>query len=397
MDALFQSILYPSELKALISYKLNQVKPSITIPNKNNSNDMLYYFLNKTSRSFAAVIQTLHPELRNATCVFYLVLRALDTIEDDMTIPLPRKTELLHSFHELTMKDGWNFHENGPDEKDALLLKDYQIVIKELKALDPKYQKIIVDIAKQMGHGMAEFVNGKQVNSLEDFNLYCHYVAGLVGLGLTGLFAESGLESPSLGKETYLANEMGLFLQKVNILKDFLADMKEGRLFWPKSIWSIYVAPGAGPEDLAKPENRLNALACLNNLCANALEHVPNCLEYLSKLEDPSIFHFAAIPQVMALATFDLFYNNYELFSQGKKKIRKGLTVKLIQKATDMESLKQIYFDYAIKISQKCRSQLGKNPKDESFMRISTSCANVNISNFITCRQSNGFKFMIRK
>ena len=43
-----------------------------------------YDVLNKVSRSFAIVIQQLDEELRDAVCVFYLVLRALDTIEDDM-------------------------------------------------------------------------------------------------------------------------------------------------------------------------------------------------------------------------------------------------------------------------------------------------------------------------
>lgn len=38
-------------------------------------------------RSFAVVIQQLPPELRDAICVFYLVLRALDTVEDDMALP----------------------------------------------------------------------------------------------------------------------------------------------------------------------------------------------------------------------------------------------------------------------------------------------------------------------
>jgi phytoene/squalene synthetase len=34
----------------------------------------------KTSRSFAMVIQELGDELRDAVCIFYLVLRALDTV-----------------------------------------------------------------------------------------------------------------------------------------------------------------------------------------------------------------------------------------------------------------------------------------------------------------------------
>lgn len=50
-----------------------------------------YKYLNQTSRSFAAVIQALDGEMRHAVCIFYLVLRALDTLEDDMTISIEKK------------------------------------------------------------------------------------------------------------------------------------------------------------------------------------------------------------------------------------------------------------------------------------------------------------------
>ena len=33
-------------------------------------------------------------------CVFYLVLRALDTVEDDMAIPVEEKLPILREFHE---------------------------------------------------------------------------------------------------------------------------------------------------------------------------------------------------------------------------------------------------------------------------------------------------------
>jgi farnesyl-diphosphate farnesyltransferase len=40
------------------------------------------------------------------------------------------------------------------------------------------------------------------------------------------------------------------------------------------------------------------------------------------------VFKFCAIPQVMAIATLDLCYNNYEVFKR-EIKIRKGLAVKV--------------------------------------------------------------------
>ena len=67
---------------------------------------------------------------------------------------------------------------------------------------------------------------------------YCHYVAGLVGIGLSRLFAASGLESSEVGTDHQLANSMGLFLQKTNIIRDYLEDVVQGREFWPKEVCS---------------------------------------------------------------------------------------------------------------------------------------------------------------
>ena len=43
---------------------------------------------------------------------------------------------------------------------------------------------MIADITRRMGAGMAEFIE-KEVESVDDFDTYCHYVAGLVGIGLS--------------------------------------------------------------------------------------------------------------------------------------------------------------------------------------------------------------------
>ena len=54
-----------------------------------------------------------------------------------------------------------------------------------------------------------------QFSSTEfNFNIfffqYCHYVAGLVGIGLSRLFSASQLEDAIVGKDTDLANSMGV-------------------------------------------------------------------------------------------------------------------------------------------------------------------------------------------
>ncbi|TPX32108.1 squalene synthase [Synchytrium microbalum] len=380
-EALISSLsaLQFSECYALVKYGLAATDPDTmhktlkTVAKEGSprhTRDMCYYLLNKTSRSFARVIQELDSELRHPVCIFYLVLRGLDTIEDDMTIPLEKKLDVLANFHKSLYQRGWKFTENGPDEKDRELCAKFDIVIEEFLNMKEEYQTIIADIAKRMAAGMAEFRSDKKVITLDDYNLYTHYVAGLVGLGLTGLFAASGLESPSLANQTVLANHMGLFLQKVNIMKDFKEDWDEGRWFWPQEIWKDYVPAGGDLGEFTRPENLDRGLACLNHLCADALDLVPDCLEYLSLLQNQTVFQFAAIPQVMAIASIALFFNNAVIFQRAGLKIRRGLAVKLILGCNSFDSVKDIYRGYIKDLTLANDIRVGSNPYDKSFLRV---------------------------
>ena len=95
---------------------------------------MLYVFFPDSYPSMSA--DMLFGEIQ--VCLYYLVLRGLDTVEDDMTLPDEKKQKVLRSFHEHTLTDGWNFKESGPDEADRQLLVEYENVVTELKLLSPK-------------------------------------------------------------------------------------------------------------------------------------------------------------------------------------------------------------------------------------------------------------------
>ncbi|CDH57248.1 squalene synthetase [Lichtheimia corymbifera JMRC:FSU:9682] len=376
LSAILQSLTRPSELQALVSYKFAPKSENIRIHQDNLAKDeskrRCYDFLNKTSRSFAAVIQELDDQLRDAICLFYLVLRGLDTVEDDMTLPLDRKVEVLRSFDKIIYQRGWTFHECGPDEKDRELLVHFDVVIDEFLRLDDKFQKVIADITRRMGNGMADYAAGEHrentsVATIADFNLYCHYVAGLVGYGLSDLFSASGLESPQVAENKDLSNNMGLFLQKTNIIRDFREDLEEGRQFWPREIWGQYADEFS---DFIKPENKTKARACLNAMVLNVLDLVPDVLTYLNQLRNQSVFNFCAIPQTMAIATLALVFNNMEVFERNIK-IRKGEAVKLILASKDMDSVVDIFRHYIRVISQKNEAD------DPNFMEISIAVGRI--------------------
>ncbi|TNY18982.1 isoprenoid synthase domain-containing protein [Rhodotorula diobovata] len=369
---LWTAIYRPNDMKAIITYKLWR-DPLNRIENNPESGwdrptmKRCWHYLDATSRSFAAVIHELDGDLSRVVALFYLVLRALDTIEDDMTIPIEKKAPLLEDFYKHLEEDGWNFQESGPNEKDRALLQEFEVVVTEFKRLDEGYRTAIADITKKMGAGMSRYAKmhaasgGKfSVDTLPSFDLYCHFVAGLVGEGLSRLFSASGKESKHLGDQLTLSNSMGLLLQKTNILRDFREDVDEGRVFWPAEIWSKYVK---SPEELHQPGNEDKAMWALSEMAVDALSHATDALDYLTLLGNQSVFNFCAIPQVMAMATLEACFLNPAVMHRNVK-IRKGEAVGLIIGATNPRDVAYTFRDYARKIHAKARSN------DPSFIKI---------------------------
>jgi len=303
-----------------------------------------YDMLAKTSRSFAAVIRALSPELRDAVCVFYLTLRALDSVEDDPNYPPEKKIPELQIFYTHLTPQSWSLSNCGEKEHERELLQNFTRLLTPFNSLKPGYREVITDIAHRMGVGMSQFVN-RTPDSVQDWDLYCHYVAGLVGIGLTKLFVVSDLEDKaSFGSIDTEANSMGLFLQKTNIIRDYLEDINDKRIFWPKEVWSKYTSQLENFRDY-RHQYYAESLHCLNHLITNALHHIPDSLEYMSKLHDINNFYFCAIPQVMAIATLSACYNNHEVF-EGVVKISRELTEKIIGDVNGMKAVYKWYLKF---------------------------------------------------
>uniref|UniRef100_A0A0E0E8V5 Squalene synthase n=1 Tax=Oryza meridionalis TaxID=40149 RepID=A0A0E0E8V5_9ORYZ len=257
-----------------------------------------YSMLHRVSRSFAIVIQQLGPDLRNAVCVFYLVLRALDTVEDDTSIPTEIKVPILQEFHRHIYNHDWHFSCGTKDCK--ILMDKFHYVLTAFLELGSGYQEAIEEITRRMGAGMAKFI--------------CK--------------------------------------EKVNITRDYLEDINEipkSRMFWPREIWSKYVDK---LEDLKYENNSVKAVKCLNEMMTNGLIHTEDCLRYMSALKDITVLRFCAIPQVMALATYALCYNNVNVF-RGVVKLRRGLTARIINETNSMADVYAAFYEFSSLLAEK--------------------------------------------
>lgn len=102
----------------------------------------------------------------------------------------------------------------------------------------------------------------------------------------------------------------------------------------------------------------------------NVLEHIPDVLTYLSSLKNQSVFNFCAIPQVMAISTLALVFNNKDVYRRNVK-IRKGEAVKMILASTNMHNVVAIFREYIHILSKK------NDASDPNFMNISIAVGKV--------------------
>ena len=79
-----------------------------------------------------------------------------------------------------------------------------------------------------------------KLGSLKEVNQYCFFVAGVVGEALAKLVSHVEPQFQTAKFRILDAHHFGLFLQKVNILKDQVNDRGEGREFeaCPSFLWT---------------------------------------------------------------------------------------------------------------------------------------------------------------
>jgi phytoene/squalene synthetase len=197
--------------------------------------------LDAVSRSFALCIPQLEPPFRDHVALAYLLMRVTDTVED---APFTDKLEQARQFERLR---GFLRARPSSAEVDAFaagfpgdlvageraLLGDAFALFEDAHALPAPTRAPMFGAVDRMAAGMAAYAlrsPALRLVDLEDVTRYCCFVAGLVGEMLGELWAAvRGQPAPPPA----LAYHFGVFLQKVNILKDQREDEAAGRFLVP--------------------------------------------------------------------------------------------------------------------------------------------------------------------
>lgn len=217
-----------------------------------NSIDFYQNHLNRVSRSFAFCIAKLESPMREWVSSTYLICRILDTIEDAHWDSSSSQMQQFQCFDKALLnaaavRDMSQWLGDFPAEisgAERQLLQDSEALLRDLHSFPEKARTTIQAMVSSMSAGMKYFIVRKQAGELklsriEDLNLYCFFVAGVVGEALTRLLAHDDRQVEIDRKILNKSHHFGLFLQKINILKDRMIDENEGRFFIPSvtEVW----------------------------------------------------------------------------------------------------------------------------------------------------------------
>ena len=204
-----------------------------------------YQHLENVSRSFSFCIMQLLSPAKEWVALSYLLCRIVDTIEDSKW---PNRTLQSHAFQQMhtflsTPPSAGQFRQwlaTFPDDiplSEKKLLADLPLLLTDIQELPIELQRQLFQSVQTMMQGMCYFINNNGSDgavilpSLTATNQYCFFVAGVVGELLTRLFTyliPQFAWSDSLLIQSF---HFGLFLQKVNILKDQGRDAAAGRCY----------------------------------------------------------------------------------------------------------------------------------------------------------------------
>ena len=289
--------------------------------------------LQGVSRTFALTIPQLPEPLMKAVSNAYLLCRIADTIEDDPSLNL-RQKKLYSDWFASLVEDNLttdNFASElalnlGPHTSDSerLLIQKSAAVLRITHTLSPNQRNTMFKCVKTMTDGMLLYQGKETLDGLENqsaMDLYCYYVAGVVGEMLTELFLEYGKTWNEACKNTMLefSTSFGQGLQMTNILKDIWADRERGACWVPRDIFEKENIV------LSKIKNGLDPgfERCLETLIATTFYHLENALNYTLSIpkKELGIRRFCLWALFLAILTLRKIYRN--------PKYIKGETVKI--------------------------------------------------------------------
>jgi len=290
--------------------------------------------LQTVSRSFALTIPMVEHNILVPIMVGYLEARILDSFEDEVgrkETTMEQRMQAMDTIMEII---------DNPESETA------QEKIKHISGMagdyisNPHYQKLVENFESvvrvhrtfdqatkdsmsfwlnEMNFGMKKFLE-LSIRNFEDLDEYCYYVAGTPSGFLTELIINNSDDLTPEQEATLKRTErdFGLFLQKVNIIRDFREDIQRNeKIFWPDCLFEPH---GLVPRDMLDEDNRQVAMEALAAMLTNASQHIQPVKDYLNAIPEQykGFRKGAAVNFQMGVSTLKAMTENDKVFFSDK-------------------------------------------------------------------------------
>ena len=259
-------------------------------------------------------VKHLPDSLREVMAMFYLVLRAMDTIEDDPNTTTESKIPRLLSFNETIHDEGLSMDCSDPKYK-PLMQNFGSVVARSYGGItDAETRDVIRMACMHMGRDMATSL-GHKVQTWGELHTYCQSVAGMLGAPVTLIFSK--YLDPSHADRHISSQTLSAvfrFIQQVDIILDFREDTMDGKCYWPHELILT-----DDPTSLLDPANRVFAVSCMNVMIRESLRTVKD--HGLLGFDSFSPKVWVAGAATMMFKYIELMYNNPKVFDVNKVRI----------------------------------------------------------------------------
>jgi farnesyl-diphosphate farnesyltransferase len=327
-----------------------------------SDDDFQSEMLEGVSRTFALTIPQLPTELCRVVSNAYLLCRIVDTIEDEPVLSGAQKNSFCQQFLK-TLSVARNAEpfsrqlcaslSSQTPHAEHELIHNVPRVIRITRGFSEPQREALQRCVRTMAKGMGQFqLRGEKygLQSLEDLDEYCYYVAGVVGQMLTHLFC---LHSPEVAKQhdalMALAVSFGQGLQMTNILKDVWEDYQHGACWLPRKV---FADEGFDLGNLTTARSRRGFERGVQRLVGIAHRHLKNALAYtlLIPKQETGIRNFCLWAIGLAVLTLRKINNHLDYTDGSQVKISR-LSVKGTILATQLtrqnETLLKLIFYFA--------------------------------------------------
>ncbi len=204
--------------------------------------------IRKGSLSFSFASKLFESQIRDRVVRLYAWCRYVDDQIDNESDPLELREQTLR----LLAKQSF----------DPIVSADIPPAIRAFRELRTEID-LPTEHAADLLKGMAMDLGRQRYQSLEDLEVYCYRVAGVVGLMMSHLMKVHDVRAYQH------AIDLGLAMQLTNICRDVAEDARMGRIYLPEQ-WLQHANLLAEPEQLLRPESKKAIIPIVRMLLTRA-------------------------------------------------------------------------------------------------------------------------------